>query len=277
MNYIKAILLVIPLFTVNLKAQDKMELFPAELNIQPFTANFLEPKLGFILKINNNELRLDIGNTIDILQYQLDESTSLSFGADMFTYTFLRGETDFHFPVDAVDYLFGFNGSWKKQIGDDSYGIRVRLSHISAHFVDGHFDGKNGVWLDNRPPRVYSREFLELIPFYSWNSLRVYGGFTYIFHVDPINLGKDIYHLGFDYFSENILGDNLHFFAGYDLRIVNIYDYHGNNTLNLGIKLGKVHGRGISIYYKYYSGKNIHGEYFDYNEKHSALGINLDL
>lgn len=273
----KYFVLIVLLITINSVAQDKMELFPDDLNVQPFTANLLEPKLGFLFQLTKNELRLDIGNSIDVVRYQIGENENISFGADFFTYTLLRGENDFHFPVDAVDYLFGVNGTYKKTIEENEYGMRVRISHISAHFVDGHYDGVDGTWRDGLSPRVYSREFIEAIPYYKINSLRVYAGFTYLFHVDPAYIGKDNYQIGFDYFAKNILSETITPFVGYDLKIINIDEYTANHSFSAGIKFGKPNGKGLSLYLNYYSGKSIHGEYFDSNKEYSAFGINLDL
>lgn len=254
-----------------------LDLFPGNLNVQPFVANSLEPKIGFLFQLSRNELRLDIGNSIDIFHYKTDDNTTWSFGADFFTFTLLRGEKNFHFPVDAVDYLFGINGSYKKVDNNYEYGARLRISHISAHFVDGHFDGSKGQWRDGLNPRVYSREFFEIIPFVKINSFRVYGGLTYLFHVTPNNLGKDSYQLGFDYFGDKLLSDNITPFAAYDFKLVNIEKYSANHSIVTGIKFGKPFGRGISIYLQYYSGKSIHGEYFDFNKTYYAIGINMDL
>jgi hypothetical protein len=272
----KNIFILILVFAVNLKAQTQTELFPDNLNIQPFAANTLEPRAGFLFHLNKNELRLDAGTSVDIASLKIDSSV-FSFGADMFTYTFLRGETNFHFPVDAVDYLFGVNFGFKKKAGCNEYGIRARISHISAHFVDGHYDGNQQGWRDGRIPRVYSREFVELMPFYKFNNLRVYGGFTYIFHVDPISIKKDNYQLGFDYYFKNIINQNITPFAGYDLKLIHNDKYTANNSVIVGMKFGKPQGKGVSVYFNYYSGKNIHGEYFDYDSEYSAIGINLDL
>lgn len=267
------ILLLIPL---QLFSQKRLELFPNDLNVQPFTANILEPRLGFLFQLSQNELRLDIGNSIDIIRFQ-DEEESYSFGADLFTYTLLRSEKDFHFPVDAVDYLFGFNASYKKVNGENQYGLRLRVSHISAHFVDGHFDNYKHQWRDNLNPRVYSREFVELMPFYSFGSFRVYSGFTFIFHVDPEYIGKDNYQLGFDYFATGLFSQNITPFAAYDFKIIHINNYEVNHSLYLGIKFGKPFGKGFSTYFNFYSGKSIHGQYFDINKNYTAVGINLDL
>jgi hypothetical protein len=202
----KNIAVFLLLFTAVLYAQNKVELFPDDLTIQPFIANTLEPKLGFVFQMGKNELRLDIGNSIDILRYEKCNDETFSFGADLFTYTLLRGEKNFHFPVDAVDYLFGINAAYKKVIDNENeYGARLRISHISAHFVDGHYDGVNNQWRDGHNPRVYSREFIELMPYYKINSFRAYAGFTYLFHVTPSSIQKDNYQVGFDYLFKNII------------------------------------------------------------------------
>ena len=54
----------------------------------------------------------------------------------------LEKEDNFRFPVDAVDYMFGLNFWFKTAVHGYSFK-RIRLSHISAHFVDGHFDAVN--------------------------------------------------------------------------------------------------------------------------------------
>ena len=105
----KNILLLLLLGTViTQQAQNKIELFPSNLLVQPFTANTLKPKLGFEFKTSKNEISLNVGNSTDILHYDISEKSKISLGADLFTYTLLRSQSNFHFPVDAVDYLFGF-------------------------------------------------------------------------------------------------------------------------------------------------------------------------
>jgi len=273
--------IIVLLFVISFSkicSQNKLVIFPSDLTIQPFIANTLEPKLGFIFQVGKDELRLDIGNSIDILLYQKNDKEFFSFGADLFTYTLLRGEKEFHFPVDAVDYLFGINFGYKKIHDDETeFGARLRISHISAHFADGHYDGVNQVWWDNLNPRVYSREFIELMPFYKINSFRVYVGFTYLFHVTPSSIGKDNYQVGFDYFLKDFSIQNLTPFVGYDYKLIHLDNYSGNHSVSLGVKFGNPEGKGLSLYYNYYSGKSIHGEYFDFNNEYSAIGINLDL
>jgi len=265
----------IALINSKLISQTKDEWFPAELNIQPFTANFLEPKAGFAYHFGKSQLRLDIGTSSDVYRFENGERT-FSFGADLFTYTRLRGEKEFHFPVETIDYLFGINFGCKKSKSGSEYGFRFRLSHISAHLVDGQFDTGIENWRNGRRPQVYSREFIELFPFYRIGGARVYAGFTYLVHVSPGKIGKDIYQLGFDYY---LIDFCKYFtpFAAYDFKVSKIEKYSGNNIISAGIKFGRYDSKGLSILFAYFSGKSIHGEYFDLNEHYSTLGINLDL
>jgi hypothetical protein len=132
----------------NIFCQNKVEIFPSKLLVKPFVSNTLKPKLGFEFKSSVNELSLNIGHSTDLLHYLIDSNTKISFGADLFTYTLLRSQSNFHFPVDAVDYLFGVNFGLSSVTDSRELGARLRISHISAHFVDGHFSKEENAWRD---------------------------------------------------------------------------------------------------------------------------------
>jgi hypothetical protein len=265
---------IIILFNSLLFAQHQW--FPNELNVQPFTANFLEPKAGFLFNTSDNKIRLDIGTSQDILHIKNNEAV-ISFGSDLFTFTRLRSENDFHFPVETIDYLFGLNASYKKNYCDNELGFRFRFSHISAHLVDGQFDKAANKWRDDRLPQVYSREFIELFPFIRLNDLRFYAGLTYIFHSSPKEIKKGIFQIGGDLFVTKLKTDWFTPFIAYDFKLSGKEKYVGNNFINFGMKFGEFNKKGFSIYYSYISGKSVHGEYFDLNESYSSIGFNLDL
>lgn len=261
-----------------LNAQIKYELFPSDLNIQPFTANYLEPKAGFLISTDNNKLRLDISTSRDIIHWYQSDSSTISIGADLFTFTRLRSEDNFKFPVETIDYLFGLNAGYKKQLSNNKeFGLRFRLSHISAHLVDGQYDAQNQEWRDGRDPFVFSKEFIELFPYYRISSLRAYTGFTYIFHILPENIKKFNVQLGFDYFVTQFGNENMTPFVAYDFKLEGNESYVGKNIFSVGVKFGDWKNRGLSLYYTYISGKSIHGEYYDLNENYSAVGFNFEL
>ncbi|NOX17677.1 MAG: DUF1207 domain-containing protein [Chlorobi bacterium] len=257
-------------------AQTNFEAFPSDLTLSPFAANALEPKIGTVFQTTSNELRLDIGASRDLVRWNYENGSRLSIGADFFTYSLLRSEDNFHFPVDAIDYLFGLNAVYKIDKNYGSYGFRFRLSHISAHFVDGHYDGTNQRWRDGLNPRVYSREFIELTPFYQIENARVYAGFTYIFHIDPKTIKKDNYQFGFEKYFNGFMGNFISLYVAYDFKLIHLDKYTGNNSVEAGVKFGGVFGGGLRAYYNYYSGMSLHGQYFDKRIKYSAVGITID-
>ncbi len=270
--FIFSLLIITPF----INSQTKSEWFPSGLNVQPFTANFLEPRAGFTYMLGKNEIRLDIGTTTDIFLHKY-QNRSFSLGADLFTYTRLRGENDFKFPVETIDYLFGVNAGYKITNADKEIGVRVRLSHISAHLVDGSFDSQNMIWRDNKNPRTYSREFIEFFPYYKFDGLRIYLGLTYLAHVNPPVFGRWMYQAGFDYYADGLINDFITPFVAYDFKLAKLSKYSGNNIFETGFKFGKYNSKGISIIFSYYSGKSVHGEYFNINEKYTTLGVNVDL
>lgn len=257
-------------------AQTKTDWFPSGLNIQPFTANFLEPKVGFHYLFDIEKVRIDIGTSHDLVGWQT-EKHSYSLGADFFTYTRARSEANFKFPVETIDYMFGINGGYKFSSAQIELGTRIRFSHISAHLVDGYYNTKTKGWLNEREPFVYSKEFVELIGYYKTYSIRVYVGFTYNFHIIPENIIKGIIQSGFDYFPDLLKTSSFTTFFAYDFKLCGIEKYTGNNIVTTGIKFGEPTSRGISILVSYFSGKSVHGEFYELNESYITFGINLDI
>jgi len=270
------VLFLLSVVKINSIAQTSTEWFPANLNIQPFTAHFLEPKAGFQYLFDLEKVRIDIGTSHDIIHWKAEDE-SFSFGADFFTYTRARSENNFKFPVETVDYLFGVNGSYKNKSELNEWGARLRFSHISAHLVDGYYDAETESWLEGREPFVYSREFLEFIAYYKIYGIRLYGGVTYNIHIVPDEIKNGMLQVGFDYYANQIQTSLFTPFIAYDFTLTGIDEYSGNNIVSAGIKFGQPESRGFSILASYYSGKSVHGEFYNVNESYASIGINLDI
>ena len=268
---------LIIVFSLNNYSQQTKEWFPVELNIQTFTANLLEARNGFMFAFGEDRLRLDVGTSRDILQLNSCEKT-ISLGADLFTFTRLRSNDNFKFPVETIDFFFGINAGFKKHIGKREYGLRFRLSHLSAHLVDGSYDVHSREWVNGRDPFTFSKEFIELFPYYRVSGIRIYIGLTYIFHVIPEIINKGIYQVGFDYYILKFGNGSITPFVAYDFKLNGFNNtYFGNNIAKLGVKFGSPLSRGFSILLSYISGKSIHGELFDLTENYLNIGFNLDL
>jgi hypothetical protein len=249
------------------------------LLFRPLVANTFEARVGILERMNHEALRLDIGNSIDLIQYG-DHATgrAIAMGVDFFTFTKLRSETNFHFPVDAVDYLFGINFSGELPTTAGPLAVRLRISHISAHMVDGHFEWTYWKWRDGRNPQIYSREFVDLTVAWEPSVLdrdaRFYFGAIPVFHIDPSTLPKLSWYCGGEYHRS--VTDVIDVYAAYQPTLLNINGWSVRHEAQAGIKVGNWNGRGVNIYYGYFSGKSIHGEYFDVYEHYTSLGMNFE-
>lgn len=254
-------------------SDDGFSWYSGPLLFRPFSANTFEPRVGLIWHSDGNRLRLDIGNSVDMVQYSFRDSRRLiTIGSDFFTYTLLRGEKNFHFPVDAVDYLFGISINGTDTLHSGVLSSRLRISHISAHFVDGHFDGGTSMWKDGLSPRVYSREFLDLSVAYEPSELlRIYAGVIYLWHVDPTYLPLFSAYSGAEYHRDVMAVLNL--YGAYQFSATGLRPRH---EFSAGVKIGTWNGRGTKLFFTHHAGNSIHGEYFDRSDNYSGLGFLID-
>lgn len=260
----------------NIQPESRIALVPHGLLFRPLLANTYEPRVGLLSQLGKNQLRLDIGNSVDLLRYNvIKDSSSFTIGTDFFTYTLLRGESDFHFPVDASDYYFGINFNYRSPTVFGSMSSRLRIGHLSAHFVDGHYDNTKGEWKDSRYPIVYSREFVDAVfacePAPLNDALRGYIGGTYLFHVDPVTLAPFMAYAGLEWHAKAFKSTNL--YAGYQTTVMKILEVTFRHNVQLGAKFGEWSGRGLNLFASYFSGFSIHGEYFDVKENYFGLGF----
>jgi len=246
----------------------------------PLKANAIEARVGALSQSNHNRLRLDIGNSIDFLNIMPTwlEHDRMSFGADFFTWTSLRQAENFHFPVDAVDYLFGINASYSVPTAmGPELSMRVRLSHISAHLVDGSYEKQNQTWRDGKLPRVYSREFLQVISAITcMNTYRVYIGIEYVYHIDPSDLGKYSLQAGAEATLPIPSASWFHPYIAYDAKLVNVHAWALNHSMQVGAKFGKWYGTGLNIFLAAYSGFSMHGEYYDIRWSYVGPGFTVE-
>jgi hypothetical protein len=244
----------------------------------PLMVSHLEPRVGLSRLVEEERLRLDIGNSVDLLHWtDVFGGADVAVGADFFTWTSLRQEADFHFPVDAVDYLFGINASYRRELENGVLlSARFRISHISAHLVDGSYVKAEERWRDDQLPRVYSREFFDLIvaaDLAQW--LRVYAGGKYIYHIDPADLGKWSPQAGFETVWLNAGIGKLYPYAAVDVRMLDVRGWSTAFGVQIGVKAGEWRGTALDIFLAYYDGPSQHGEYFDRTWSYWGPGFNI--
>lgn len=234
-------------------------------------ANPFEARIGSMFQVSDKAVRLDVGASLDLYEEQGPWSMSrLSFGVDFMTWTRLRSEGNFKFPVETIDYWFGVNA--KTRFGTGPWGARMRLAHVSSHLADGVADTSGTL---SPKPFVYSREFVELIVSHDVGVLRPYMGITAVWATQPNNPNPIIPQLGCDLrlpFGES---DNpWHLRGGFDMRLIGIDGtYAAANTIQVGVMHLNQNKTGFSMNLYGYSGRSMHGLFYTESDEYIALGF----
>ncbi|MBX7042555.1 MAG: DUF1207 domain-containing protein [Ignavibacteria bacterium] len=253
---------------------DSVFFFSSEKVYTPLEAGVLESRIGFQKYTNSKFLELDIGASADIAGVKSGNSI-YSAGIDFFTFSNLRSESNFKFPVDAIDYYFGINLNLKNRLSKRSdIQARLRAGHISSHLEDGHiYENTDTIFT----PFVFSKEFIDLSAIYEYRPgskflLKGQGGINFIFHSIPAEISPFSGQIGFE--ARYLIADVLSLYASNEVTIAEV-----NSSVNLnesfegGVRLGRLNSRGITIFFSYYDGQDFRGQY--YGEYLNTLGIGL--
>jgi len=245
------------------------------LNFEPLIANPYEARIGFIGQPSEERLRMDIGASFDLF----DLGGNSTFGVDMMTYTRLRSEGRFKFPVETTDYYFGVNSAFtfydSPIFGNLFFGteqLRLRLAHISSHLIDGYTNDSEFI----SDPFVYSREFLEVVyrinAFSSetYRKISPYIGINYVFSKIPKDIQPIELISGIEYTER--LSESLDFEMGYNFSLRGFDDaYYGVSNAQAGLKYNFSKNRAIFVGIYAHDGLSMHGMFF--NQKDSYIGI----
>lgn len=225
-----------------------------------------------MVQFGERKLRLDIGVPVTLGEpVHSDSDGWLRYGAELMTWTRLRSEGNFKFPVETIDYWFGLYASFKLMpIGIES---RLRVAHISSHLVDGLADTGGTL---SRKPFVYSREFAELLFGYTAGWFRPYAGATAIWATQPDNPNPFVPQVGLD--IQIPLSARWAFRGGYDVKLIGIDGtYAASNAAQAGVFYAMMDGRGILINLYGYSGRSMHGMFYTSGDQYLAAGFQLIL
>ena len=252
----------------------------------PLLADPLEPRIAVMPSLNERTLQLDIGSSADLYQ---SNAKDFAVGVDFGTYSRLKRSAEFKFPVDAIDYLFGINASWKKPFTSKTlpfqeFSAKVRLSHISAHFEDGHYDANANQWIPQNGwtgtiPFTYSREFVNAVVALSSPEHRIYAGYQYMYHTLPEGISPHALQAG----GEIAVGGDAYLAA--DCKLLPIWQpalqatsgHRASWNLQAGMRLNSIGLEKVRVACTYYSGISRQGMYFYHPESATMAGVIIDL
>ncbi len=278
----KIFLISIILFNFSVLSQNKthVELFPSGLHFLPLKANFQEARIGIFYYPEDASLKVDIGNTIDLIAIHFPQSNSkITLGIEFMAYALSSSFEGKRLQIDALDGFFGGNAVFSKMMSDNKLLARFRFIHNSAHLVDGSYIKTEGRWKNDVLPIPYTKDFGELTfarKHYVDQSILQYNiGLSYASHVRPSELKRFTASVGFELALKNVFGEIFerenNFFLADFLFFEGTPKYAGSNNLMGGVKFGEWEAKGVVIYLSYYTGRNMFSEYF--YERVSKFGI----
>jgi hypothetical protein len=256
---------------------------PPGLNVAPLKANIEEPRIGVFKFLDAAQMKVDIGNSIDVAGYS-DPGSALKVtaGIDFMAYAFTTGAQGLRLQIDAIDGFFGGNVSLSKAVGTQTLQLRLRILHHSAHFVDGHYDETTGTWIDNRAPVPYTRDFGELAGAYLVEkddlTLRPYAGIGYATLIRPAEFNRFSCLAGVElaFGTGTIAGEKLNIYGAYNVSLEGTPEFIASQQIQAGAKLGDFYGKGPSLYLAYYTGNHMFGEYYGERLTTTGLGFTVD-
>lgn len=220
-------------------------------------------------QFQDDKLRLDIGTQLDLFEAKgFDSTTTWRAGVGVQTWTRLRSEGNFKFPVETADYWFGVHLMYGSA---SSWHARLRIAHISSHMVDGLADTTGTL---RSKPFVYSREFAELLGGVQLGWLRPYAGATIVWSTIPDNPNPIIPEIGMD--LRMPLPNGWWIVGGYDLRLVGIDGiYAAQNAAQLGVSHDLWRTTGIWVGLYGFSGRSMHGMFYNQFDRYLATGFQI--
>ena len=250
--------------------------FSTEKVFEPTRASVFEPRVGFLKNVNDKNLRLDIGIGIDLIGLHTDNA-QYSFGVDAFTFSNLRSESNFKFPVDAIDYLFGVNFNYKRPLSNDLFvSSRIRVSHISSHLQDGHiYERADTIFT----PFTYSREFINIAvvmdKFIDRTLIKNLFAVNILFSTIPDDFGLFSFQYGLE--VQYYLHEVISLYFSNDLKLSTVSDKTNlNENLEMGIRIGEYNSRGVNFFFSYYDGQDYKGQYYNRYLNYKAIGLTID-
>lgn len=276
----KKIILLLLIFCVNTYSQNNsLEFFPDGLNFIPLKGNNYEAKIGLVFIPENNNMKIDIGNTVDLLSLRFSDSERLTTGIEFFAYALSRSYKGKRLQITAVDGFFGGNISYSKKMNENLFSMRYRIIHNSAHLVDGNWDRQESSWIDNYEPVPYAKDFMELASAYNFKTgfaeIKNYAGVSYAFLIRPEDFKRLSFYTGIE-MRFPVFNETNELFFVHNLFLDGINSYKGNNNSMLGIKFGSWEKKGVLLFISYYKGYDVFHSFYKQVVERFSIGFTVD-
>ena len=229
----------------------------------PIPADPFYARIGASEDIHNVRTELFAGRSVELFRWAGEDHARYSAGAEFFIWSLLRREPKFRFPVEAADYFFGVTLNSQRPAVGGAFSARLRLSHMSAHAVDGVFDS-------TYKPRVYSREFVSFAAALERSLFKVSAGLSYLFHSIPDTIGEIQPEFGVQI---GVLQGEGFYASGWFL-LQKIAAFQSTAVLRAGFLL-PADGATVDFFGEYFNGVSKYGSRFPMREARLSAGITV--
>ncbi len=282
----KIVVVLLILVSVSI-AQDKYDfkLFPSGQNFIPLKANFEEAKFGVMVYSTDLSLKVDIGNSVDLVKVSWNKGRNvLTANLEFMAYAWATSYSQYRLQIDAFEGFFGGGVVYARKIKDGRNLIRFRFIHNSSHLADGHYDQKKEEWIDGKKPIPFTRDFAELLfgkeKYSSVLNLRYYGAFSFAKLVRPAIIKRWAFSAGAELSFKNLtgkfLGQPTAPFVALHAFVKGMPDYLLSFNAMAGIKVGSLLGKGVNFYISYFQGNSFFNEYYTERIKLFSFGFFID-
>lgn len=229
-----------------------------------FPITFADPReIRTALAFTGRNINASVGSYLSAFAVTPeDESWNFHLGLEGRAYITMRQEGG-RFPVETVDGTIGLY----TEFATSQWQWQLRYTHVSAHLADGLAG----------TPIAYSRETVSLRTGYSPDeSFQVYAGLYKIVNTSPV-VPNWSFQLGTNYFLP--WGAETTPFVAADLRWQSESYADPCFALQLGLAF---HGaesvrRSLRLYYSYYTGAELRGQFYTEPFTTHAFGIEIPL
>jgi len=257
--------------------------FPPGLNFLPLRANNQEAKLGILYYPNSTNLKLDIGNTMDLIRFNLQDNKYITLGIEFMAYAYSVSFSQMRLQIGTLDGFFGGNAVYTNDLPGNRFSTRLRYIHNSAHLVDGFYSDDDDNWLNNKEPIPFTRDFAEVIfadefPFHG-AYLRPYIGGSYSVRVRPSVLKRTSFCTGIEAHTGSDVEPALvhhHFFFAYHFLLAGLPVYQASHQVQIGVKFGNWQSKGVNFFLSYFNGNNMFNEFYYERIDRFGVGFSVD-
>lgn len=250
---------------------DRWDFLPAEPLFNPLIGDLREPQDAIIARPDQNHYDGAIGQAIEFIQWQSNETTQWSWGLEGACFLQLDSLGNDVFPLRDSDWYLGTYFTEKS----GNLSNRLEFEHVSSHLGDEFFY--------SIPRIIYSRESLRWTASYDFSDyFRLYGGPCYWTHLSPDSSDpRFFFHAGAEFYTDYFhlfLGTHARGYLTYDLKVLGEAGGVIDQTFEVGLqwRWKTDSHQSIRVAALFYTGNSEYGQFYQMPDNYWGLGIFFD-